>query len=326
VPYQLYQDSNNYPYSPEGDSQFEADFSVNGTNKLRLTNAAIENSKVVVIKKVGRVWEDAVDPTEIFRNVRPSVGDASFDVIKVNSNYTLKLRDAGTVYNKGDVIYLSGATLGGSSPVNDITITVTDTLVDRGRNTARSAKIYPGGSLFGSTFIIPGENYIIEFVGTTDFTLIGAPSNEVGVEFTATGSGIGTGTAFIVIPIAEPNEVIFTLATGVASILWVDKYFIGNGGSGYIRSIDNTGVTGTFTVELDNPLANKKSILAKEWAIYPYKDPRRSITEFTYTGTGLETGFVCKSLSESNNAIADFLKNTETVFPTYIADQNNPSE
>jgi len=31
-------------------------------------------------------------------------------------------------------------------------------------------------------------------VGTTDFTLIGAPSNTVGVKFTATGSGIGTGT------------------------------------------------------------------------------------------------------------------------------------
>ena len=326
VPYQLYQDSNNYPYSPEGDTQFEADFSVNGTNKLRLTNSATENSKVVVVKKVGRVWEDAEDPTEIFRNVRPSIGDASFDVIKVNSNYSVKLRDPGTVYNKGDVIYLSGAYVGGSSPENDITITITDTFIDRGRNTARSVKIYPGGPLFGATFIVPGETYIIEFVGTTDFTLIGAPSNEVGVEFTATGAGIGTGTAFIVLPIAEPNEVIFTLATGVANILWVDKYFIGNGGSGYIRSIDNTGVTGSFTVELDNPLANKKSILAKEWAIYPYKDPRKSIVQFTYTGIGLENGFVCKSLSESNNPIADFLKNTETVFPTYISLPEIPLE
>lgn len=37
--------------------------------------------------------------------------------------------------------------------------------------------------------------YIINTVGTTDFTLIGASSNTVGVRFTATGVGSGTGTA-----------------------------------------------------------------------------------------------------------------------------------
>lgn len=326
VPYQLYEDSNNYPYSPEGDTQFEADFSVNQNNKLRLTNAATENSKIVVVKKVGRVWEDAVDPTVIYRNARPSIGDASFDVIKVNSNYEVKLRDAGTVYNKGDIIYLAGAALGGTSPDNDITITVTENLVDRGTNTARSVKIYPGGQIYQAPFIVPGQNFVIDTLGSTDFTLIGAPENQLGVEFTATGPGTGTGTAFIVIPVAQPNEVIFTLANGFANVLWIDKYFIGNGGSGYIRSIDNTGLTGTFTVELDNPLDNKKSILAKEWAIYPYKDTRKSIVRFTYTGTGLETGFVCKSLAESNNSIADFLKNTETVFPSYITNQNTNLE
>jgi hypothetical protein len=37
--------------------------------------------------------------------------------------------------------------------------------------------------------------YIINTIGTTDFTLIGASSNTVGVRFTATGVGSGTGTA-----------------------------------------------------------------------------------------------------------------------------------
>jgi hypothetical protein len=42
---------------------------------------------------------------------------------------------------------------------------------------------------------VTGTTYRILFVGTTDFTAIGASSNAVGVEFTATGAGSGTGTA-----------------------------------------------------------------------------------------------------------------------------------
>ena len=42
---------------------------------------------------------------------------------------------------------------------------------------------------------VTGTTYKILFVGTTDFTAIGASSNNVGVEFTATGAGSGTGTA-----------------------------------------------------------------------------------------------------------------------------------
>jgi len=44
------------------------------------------------------------------------------------------------------------------------------------------------------SFVI-GTIYTITTIGTTDFTLIGAASNTVGVVFTATGVGTGTGTA-----------------------------------------------------------------------------------------------------------------------------------
>lgn len=42
---------------------------------------------------------------------------------------------------------------------------------------------------------VSGDQYIILTVGTTNFTLIGAASNTVGVVFAATGVGSGTGTA-----------------------------------------------------------------------------------------------------------------------------------
>jgi hypothetical protein len=43
-------------------------------------------------------------------------------------------------------------------------------------------------------FVI-STSYVIESIGTTDFTLIGAAANTIGTTFTATGGGAGTGTA-----------------------------------------------------------------------------------------------------------------------------------
>ena len=46
---------------------------------------------------------------------------------------------------------------------------------------------------------VSGTTYIINFVGTTDFTAIGATSNALGVTFVADGPGTGTGTAIPVV-------------------------------------------------------------------------------------------------------------------------------
>lgn len=51
-----------------------------------------------------------------------------------------------------------------------------------------------GGNAVAGTFIVNNQ-YVITTIGTTDFTLIGAASNTVGLPFTATGVGAGTGSA-----------------------------------------------------------------------------------------------------------------------------------
>jgi hypothetical protein len=52
------------------------------------------------------------------------------------------------------------------------------------------------GDSAAATTTVSGESYFIATVGDTDFTVIGASSNTVGVYFTATGAGSGTGTVF----------------------------------------------------------------------------------------------------------------------------------
>lgn len=59
---------------------------------------------------------------------------------------------------------------------------------------ARSQPVVPPSPTAAGEFLI-GSNYKITSVGSTDFTLIGATSNTVGLVFTASGIGSGTGTA-----------------------------------------------------------------------------------------------------------------------------------
>lgn len=51
-----------------------------------------------------------------------------------------------------------------------------------------------GAPTAAATAIVAGSTYKITATGTTNFTLIGAPSNAVNTVFTATGPGTGTGT------------------------------------------------------------------------------------------------------------------------------------
>lgn len=60
-PYKLF-NINEHPESTEGDVQFDADFSVDGTSKeLRLTNELTFGTQVTVIKKSGKVWDSTVN-------------------------------------------------------------------------------------------------------------------------------------------------------------------------------------------------------------------------------------------------------------------------
>ena len=84
--------------------------------------------------------------------------------------------------------------------VNDIAMTgATGTLSIDGHAALTSASsgyriLITTPSVTAGSFIT-GNTYTIASIGSTDFTLIGAASNTVGLVFTATGAGSGTGTA-----------------------------------------------------------------------------------------------------------------------------------
>jgi hypothetical protein len=73
---------------------------------------------------------------------------------------------------------------------------------------------------------VTGDVYQILTVGSTDFTLIGASANTVGVCFTATGVGSGTGTAYAlpVIKYYGTDDTAYTLAGTVYGVDEKDQY------------------------------------------------------------------------------------------------------
>jgi hypothetical protein len=75
---------------------------------------------------------------------------------------------------------------------------------------------------------VPGTLYTILTVGTTDFTLIGAASNQVAQTFVATGAGAGTGRASQGIrrPLVELSRQEYTLLSQVNTMGAPNSYFI----------------------------------------------------------------------------------------------------
>jgi len=82
--------------------------------------------------------------------------------------------------------------------------------------------VYPTtGTVVNAIYFTAGVTYTITSLGTTNFTLIGAASNTVGLQFTATGAGTGTGTATIVTSLIGAHLI---NESGTRKIVLVTKY------------------------------------------------------------------------------------------------------
>ena len=71
--------------------------------------------------------------------------------------------------------------------------------------------------LVTSGAFIVTATYIIQSIGTTDFTLIGAVSNTIGLSFVASGAGVGTGKAYRVNSLGLSGSVVLPVAPTIVS-------------------------------------------------------------------------------------------------------------
>jgi len=120
---------------------------------------------------------------------------ATFDVLRVNSVYSVELNIPGVLYQVGDTLTIAGTSLGGASPANDVTITVT-------------AVNSPSGSV--SAFTFTGTPVTGKFVAIASGTTDAAYSLD-GINWTAmtmpTATGSGTANQWKAITYGVYNNV-----------------------------------------------------------------------------------------------------------------------
>jgi hypothetical protein len=96
-----------------------------------------------------------------------------------------------------------------------------------------------------------GKQYTIRSVGNTNFTLIGAVANTVGVLFTATGVGSGTGVAIDMAASAAALKTVDTLTTTLDDRLYKGGKFL-FGGVRDAKIVTFTGVYATATINTND--------------------------------------------------------------------------
>jgi hypothetical protein len=101
-------------------------------------------------------------------------------------------------------------------------------------------------NITAGSFVV-GKSYTIRSVGTTNYTLIGAVANTVGVLFTATGVGSGTGVAIDMAASAAALKTVDTLTTTLDDRLYAGGKFL-FGGVRDTKVITFTGNPATATI------------------------------------------------------------------------------
>lgn len=194
-----------------------------------------------------------------------TAGTYTFDNLTFSGNtYDIENSSAGLVTinatnGANPVTHIE--TGGGSTTINN-TKTLKATVVDKGTAPIETAQVaifktsdntqlmnQDTATITAGSFVV-NVKYTIVTVGTTDFTLIGAASNTIGVAFTATGAGSGTGTATN--GIASVSDFNYTIDTPI--YIRVRKSSAGT--TKYIPvsttgTITSTGFTATITLTED---------------------------------------------------------------------------
>lgn len=209
-----------------------------------------------------------VDVSVNYTNISPSVttgggSGATFNIIRNNStSYVVALNNAGgTGYTTSSVLTIPGTSVGGSSPTNDITITISEVsggAITLFTATGTATLSNPTGAQFSvtrnsnSTYTVTrtnaGSGYsagnIIKIFGTQ----VGceSPDNDITITVNTVSSG-GINTFTAVGTGLSPNKIAVGSTTGISSEVAVETYNPG-GLSNYTGTLpSNTTVTSVDT-------------------------------------------------------------------------------
>ena len=118
----------------------------------------------------------------------------------LDTNASTTFTVVGVTVNAGSFVTGNVYTISGIGTTNFMAIgaasnTIGVVFTATGPGTGNGTASFTGTNVTTAGNFVNGQSYTIVTVGTTNFMAIGAASNTIGVVFTATGPGIGNGTA-----------------------------------------------------------------------------------------------------------------------------------
>jgi len=184
-----------------------------------------------VVGGIGSDDNNTPAPITYFRTARSTGNTATTPVAMMQFNWQERAQDLGA--GEGQKISWGGQNVADTVPVEFgwIGFQKSTSSDNRVSDFAIANTSDGGASVTAGSFIV-NQRYVITSIGTTDFTLIGASANTVGVEFVATGVGSGTGTAttlatpYFVVEAAGPTRpgTDNARSLGTASFRWSVVY------------------------------------------------------------------------------------------------------
>lgn len=217
------------------------------TNDLYLTVTTTGAGGAITGISIGGIGFDSITYTDLTASNISGLGsDATFNVTRTGTNYNVTVQDAGTGYIVGDKIRILGTSLGGATPANDLTITVTDILsgaivtVTSSGTGALGSATYPEPDIDSSAVILDasGAQFSVSRSGAVYSTTLvsgGEPRrtpksvNGVGTDYNTSIFKFGTASLFL------NNALHPTAATSYATFASDSDFAFG---------------TGDFTIEL----------------------------------------------------------------------------
>lgn len=171
---------------------------------------------------------DWYDATKQVTSVMTGITNGTSNIVTTAGSFVV-----GATYTILTIGTTDFTAIGASS--NTVGVTFIATGVGSGTGTARHAGWVTANvdvRWANSGSYVVGTYYYIRTVGTTDFTLIGAASNTVGLLFRATGVGAGTGTAFNAVVYSQTSSALRGTTNYAISVAGND----GTGNSDFIQT------------------------------------------------------------------------------------------
>ena len=134
---------------------------VDSTNDAQLTVTAVDGNGGILTFNVTGTAVDTKSYTALSSGANLSGVDATFDVSISGTSYSVSVNQAGNDYSVGQDLIIAGTSLGGTSPANDLTISVASITGSTGTGPINTISTSGTAALEGTNGYKVGDQFLV---------------------------------------------------------------------------------------------------------------------------------------------------------------------